>query len=124
MVSISSQHGDRINSNGAQHCRQGSLCCRGDKRNRGQEAGREFARDYGVQYRVIVADLSEPGFLSALTRATSDLDIGLIISNAETGNPGEFLALDCDEMAGLMRLNSFAHMEIAHHFGRRLAERG
>jgi short-subunit dehydrogenase len=94
------------------------------RKNLLEEAGQQFVRDFGVQYRAIVADLSEPGFLEVLARSTSDLDIGLVISNAGTGNPGEFLALDPIEMAALMRLNSFAHMEIAHHFGKRLVERG
>lgn len=89
-----------------------------------EEAGREFAREFGVQYRIVVADLSEGGFLQTLAQATQDLDIGLVVSNAGAGNPGEFLKLDRDEMAGLMRLNAFAHMEIAHHFGRRLVKRG
>lgn len=89
-----------------------------------EEAGREFAKEFGVQYRTIVADLSEGGFLQTLAQATEDLDIGLVISNAGTGTPGEFLKLDRDEMAGLVRLNAIAHMEIAHHFGRRLVNRG
>jgi short-subunit dehydrogenase len=89
-----------------------------------EEAGREFAKEFGVQYRTVAVDLSEGGFLQTLAQATWDLDIGLVISNAGTGNPGEFLKLDRDEMAGLMRLNAFVHMEIAHHFGRRLADRG
>lgn len=89
-----------------------------------EEAGREFAREFGIEYRAVVADLSEREFLRNLVQATQDLDIGLIISNAGTGNPGEFLKLDPGEMAALMRLNAFAHMEIAHHFGRLLANRG
>jgi uncharacterized protein len=89
-----------------------------------EEAGREIVQEFGVQYRAIVADLSESSSLQILAQATEDLDIGLVISNAGTGNPGEFLKLDRDEMAALMRLNAFTHMEIAHHFGRRLLQRG
>lgn len=89
-----------------------------------EEAGHEFANEFGIQYRTVVADLSEEGFLQPLAQATKDLDIGLVISNAGTGNPGEFLTLDRDQMKGLARLNALAHMEIAHHFGRRLVTRG
>lgn len=89
-----------------------------------EEAGGEFAREFRVQSRAVVVDLSDAGFLQTLAQATQDLDIGLVISNAGTGNPGEFLKLNREEMAGLLRLNSCAHMEIAHHFGRRLAKRG
>lgn len=89
-----------------------------------EEAGREFANGFSVQYRAVVADLSDSSFLQTLAQATQDLDIGLVISNAGTGNPGEFLKLDRDELAGLLRLNAFAQMEVAHHFGRRLVKRG
>jgi hypothetical protein len=44
--------------------------------------------------RTVVADLSQEGFLDKLAEATNDLDIGLVVSNASTPNPGEFLKLD------------------------------
>jgi short-subunit dehydrogenase len=56
-----------------------------------QEAGAEFGKAYGVEYRTVVADLSEDGFMKAIVWATHDLDIGLVVSNAGTANPGEFL---------------------------------
>jgi short-subunit dehydrogenase len=88
-----------------------------------EEAGREFVKAFGVQYRTIAADLSKEGFLHTLSQATHDLDIGLVVSNAGTANPGQFLEQDRDELVGLLRLNAFAHLEIAHHFGRQLAKR-
>lgn len=88
-----------------------------------RQAGREFSDVYGVEHRVVVADLSEEGFLSGLASATEDLDIGLIVSNAGTANPGEFLKLDRSELVRLLKLNALAHMEIAHHFGAGLVRR-
>jgi short-subunit dehydrogenase len=89
-----------------------------------EEAGREFTRDFGVMYRAIGADLSKEGFLQTLAQATHELDIGLVVSNAGTASPGAFLKLDRDELVGLLRLNAFAHLDIAHHFGKRLTTRG
>lgn len=89
-----------------------------------EEAGREFAKAYGVQYRVIAADLSKDGFLQPIAQATEDLDIGLVISNAGTATPGEFLKLEREHLASMLRLNALAHLDIAHYFGRRLAKRG
>lgn len=89
-----------------------------------REAGAEFSTAYGVEHRLVVVDLSEEGFLSRITSATGDLDIGLVVSNAGTANPGEFLKLDRDELVRLLKLNSLAHMEIAHHFGPGLVQRG
>ena len=73
-----------------------------------EEAGAEFTKDFGVEHRIIVADLSEEGFIKKLASVTDDLDIGLAVSNAGTGNPGKFLTRDRDEMAALLRLNALA----------------
>jgi len=89
-----------------------------------REAGVEFSKEYGVAHRVVVADLCEEGFVDELAAATAGLDIGLVVSNAGTANPGEFLKLDRSELVQLLKLNSLAHMEIAHHFGPSLASRG
>jgi uncharacterized protein len=87
------------------------------------EVGRNIAKDFHVQHRVVALDLSDKAFLERLAHATKDLDIGLVVSNAGTGNPGEFLKLDLNLLQETLRLNTMAQLNIAHHFGRRLAER-
>jgi uncharacterized protein len=86
--------------------------------------GTELARDFGVKHRVVVADLSDEGFMAGLADATGDLDIGLVISNAGTGNPGRFIDKEREELAMTLRLSALAHAELALHFGRKLAKRG
>src|SRR5712692_8389996 len=88
-----------------------------------QEVGRSIAADFKVGYRALAMDLSQEGFLEKLTRDTNDLDIGLVVSNAGTPNPGEFLKLDRQLLQATLRLNTMAHLDIAHHFGAKLAER-
>ncbi len=88
-----------------------------------QEAGGSLAKDFGVQYRVR-ADFSEEGFVETLANSTDDLDIGLVVSNAGSPSPGGFLSKDRDELASQLRLNALSHLDIAHHFGRKLAARG
>ena len=85
--------------------------------------GAECTRASGVQHRIIPLDLSEPDFLPVLADATRDLDIGLVVSNAGTGNPGEFLKLDRQLLQETLRLSTMAHLDIAHHFGQKLGER-
>jgi uncharacterized protein len=85
--------------------------------------GAECTRASGVQHRIIPLDLSEPDFLPVLADATRDLDIGLVVSNAGTGNPGEFLKLDRQLLEETLRLNTMSHLDIAHYFGGKLAER-
>jgi uncharacterized protein len=88
------------------------------------EAGREFSTQYGVEHRVVALDLTEPGFLERIAGATDDLDIGLVVSNAGTAVPGEFLSHDLDALQAVMSLNATATLEVTHHFGGRLAQRG
>ena len=85
--------------------------------------GAECTRASGVQHRIIPLDLSEPDFLPVLADATRDLDIGLVVSNAGTGNPGEFLKHDRQLLQATLRLNTMAHLDITHHFGQKLGER-
>src|SRR6266852_1694653 len=83
----------------------------------------ECAKASGVQHRIIPLDLSEPDFLPVLADATRDLDVGLVVSNAGTPNPGEFLKLDRQLLQETLRLSTMAHLDITHHFGAKLAER-
>ena len=88
-----------------------------------EEVGRGIAKDFGVQYRALTMDLSQEGFIAKLAEQTKDLDIGLVVSNAGTANPGEFLKLDQQLLQATLRLNTTSHLDIAHYFGRKLAER-
>src|SRR6202140_5190850 len=87
------------------------------------EVGRHITRGFGVQLPALTMDLSPEGFIPKLAEHTKDLDIGLVVSNAGTGNPGEFLKLDRQLLQATLRLNTISHLDIAHYFGRKLAER-
>src|SRR5262249_10943836 len=89
-----------------------------------EEVGRSIAKDFRVQYRVVTADFSEDGFVETVANSTDDLDIGLVVSNAAAPSPGLFLSKDRDELASQLRLNALSHLDIAHHFGRKLVARG
>jgi uncharacterized protein len=86
------------------------------------ELGRAISQEFDVQYRALAMDLSQEGFIERLDDATYDLDIGLVVSNAGTGNPGEFLKHDRQLLQATLRLNTMAHLDITHHFGQKLGE--
>jgi uncharacterized protein len=88
-----------------------------------EEARAYFEKTYGIQCRIVQADLSKDGFLDKIELATKDLDIGLVVSNAGTASPGEFLKHDRSSILDLFKLNAQAHLELCHYFGKRLAER-
>ena len=81
------------------------------------EVGRSIGNDFKVQHRVIVMDLSQDSFIPKLAEHTKDLDIGFVVSNAGTANPGEFLKVDRQLLEETLRLNTMAHLDIAHHSG-------
>src|SRR5437588_1893727 len=56
-----------------------------------KQVGVELSRRYGVEHRVVVLDVSRENFIGQLASAIDDLDIGLIVSNAGTRNPGAFI---------------------------------
>src|ERR1700736_2524374 len=87
------------------------------------ELGRAISQACDVQYRALAMDLSQEGFIAGLADATHDIEIGLVVSNAGTGNSGEFLKLERQLLQATLRLNTMAHLDISHHFGAKLAER-
>ncbi len=89
-----------------------------------QELSSELNRLHGIQTRDVVVDLSEPDFLSKLAKATEDLDIGLLISNAGDAAMGALLRVDLARLTKMLRLNTQTHLELVHHFGRRFEKRG
>ena len=89
-----------------------------------QAVGRELSKAFGVQHRVVAVDLGEPSGINALEAATQELDVGLLVSNAGDARPGEFLSASRDDLHTLVRVNVVAHLDLVHHFGRRLAARG
>src|SRR5258708_1342195 len=83
----------------------------------------EFSKRYGVEHRAVALDVSRDDFIGQLASATDDLDIGLVVSNAGTGNSGEFLKLDRQLHQATLRVSTMAHLDITHHFGAKLAKR-
>jgi uncharacterized protein len=88
-----------------------------------REVSVELSKRYGVEHRAVVLDVSREDFIGQLASATDHLDIGLVVSNAGTGNPGEFLKLDRQLHRTTLRVSTMAHLDITHHFGAKLARR-
>src|SRR5205809_6363885 len=65
-----------------------------------EEIGRELAKEFGVHYRAVGADLSEDDVLEKIEAATHDLDVALLISNADAGIHDEFLSLERSVLLG------------------------
>jgi short-subunit dehydrogenase len=86
--------------------------------------GDTLRRQFRIETRTVVVDLSHHSAVGTLAQEVTDIDIGLVISNAGTGEPGRFLEQDHAEQLARLRLNALSHFDIAYVFGRRLTFRG
>lgn len=88
-----------------------------------EEIGRELQSKYGIQYKSIGADLSEEKAIDHIIQSTSSLDIGLVVSNAGTGAPGEFIEKNLDDLLKMVNTSVQSHLKISHHFAKIFAQR-
>lgn len=86
--------------------------------------GNQLAETFGIQYRAVGVDISDEDSLVAITEATRDLDVGLLISNAGDVRFGELLSLDQHTLSTSVRLNVLSHLSLIRHFGQHLVTRG
>ena len=98
------------------------LLARGEERLK--QVATSLAARYHVQTRTVALDLSRDGILDKIAEVTDDLDVGLLVSNAGAGNPGPFISLPRERLREIVQLNVITHLDLAHHFGQRLARRG
>lgn len=88
-----------------------------------EQLGDELAREFKIQNRCIEADLSEETAIWKITNATDDLEVGVLISNAGTGNVRKFLSTEKPDLQYILQLNAISHMSLTHYFGRKMGER-
>jgi len=89
-----------------------------------KKLGQNLEKEFGVQCRAVQVDLSDEDFIGTVKEATQDLDIGLVVSNAGTGNPGSFIKKNRNDLLIDVRLSVTAHLELCHHFAPILVKRG
>jgi uncharacterized protein len=89
-----------------------------------ENVAQRLTQQYYIQVRTLKLDLTEPDFLEKIDGVTRDLDIGLLVSNAGTGNPGAFLGHESALLQNIVQLNVVANLKLTHHFGQKFAQRG
>jgi len=78
---------------------------------------------YRVDVKVIALDLMKENAAEELVTATSHLEIGLVVLNAGVYGFGAFLDNSLEYERNLIQLNMIAPMQLAHQFGRKMAQR-
>ncbi|MEO9222117.1 MAG: SDR family NAD(P)-dependent oxidoreductase [Mycobacteriaceae bacterium] len=82
-------------------------------------------RARGVQVRTLALDLLLPDAVEQIRAATDDLEVGLLIFNAGANSYGhEFVTSELDKVQGVIDLNVGRQLELTHHFGAKMKDRG
>ncbi len=88
-----------------------------------EELGNELAKEFKIQYRTVEADLSEESAIKKISDATDDLEVGILLSNAGTGNVRKFFSTEVSEHKYILQLNAISHLYLTHYFGKKMADR-
>jgi len=72
----------------------------------------------------VAADLSTAEGLAAVTAATADLEVGLVVANAAYSPIGPFLGTPLADAQRAVDLNCVAPMALAHHYLPAMVDRG
>jgi len=84
----------------------------------------EITTRYGVDCRVVAADLGGAAGVDTIVEAATTLDTGILVAAAGFGTSGEFIGNDIAAELNMIDVNCRAVVALAHHFGRRFAARG
>jgi len=84
----------------------------------------DLSRAYGVETRVVVADLATTAGVETLAREIADLPVGLAVLNAGFGAAGPFDTQARERLRDMVRLHCEAPVELIHRLLPGMKERG
>jgi short-subunit dehydrogenase len=80
---------------------------------------------HGVEVRTLSLDLVRDDMLDRVREVTDDIDVGLVVYNAGAAHrTGPFLEGTLEDAMRTLRTNPVGYVSFAHHFGKKMAERG
>lgn len=88
-----------------------------------REPADELGRKHGIVTRTIAADLAHRDGMQAVIEGTRELDVGVLVAAAGFGTSGSFVDSPMEEELAMLDANCCAVAVLAHHFGKRFAER-
>jgi short-subunit dehydrogenase len=83
----------------------------------------ELEGTFGVDTRVIAADLADPTEVDRVAAAVLDLDLGILVNNAGFGGAGRFAKLDVERLREMIAVNCAAPMALTSHLLSKLRAR-
>ncbi len=88
-----------------------------------EACAKNLAAAFGVQTRVVAADLGEVGSLPALRAATQGLEIGFLVYNAAMSAIGPHLGHDLETHLKMVDVNCRGPLVLVHEYVRPMTER-
>lgn len=88
-----------------------------------EETADTLTKAYGIETKIISADLSDPEDVTKVMVETGGLDIGLIVSNAGSDSMGALTKIDPDVLRSMYSLNTYPHLAFTRHFSERMLKR-
>jgi short-subunit dehydrogenase len=101
-----------------------SLVLTARRRDRLDAVASEITTRYGVECRVVAADLGSAASVDAIVEAAATRDVGILVAAAGFGTSGDFIGNDIAAELNMIDVNCRAVVALAHHFGARFAARG
>lgn len=88
-----------------------------------EKKAEELRDRYGVEVRVVQADLADPNLLQHVSAQTDDIEVGLLIMNAALASINAFLEMDVNEELQKIDINVRATTIMVHHFSAKMLAR-
>ncbi len=85
---------------------------------------RELSDQHGTANLAVAADLSLADAIETIERATSGLDVGLLVCAAGFGSSGPFINSAIDDELAMIDVNCRSLAALSWHFARRFKDRG
>jgi short-subunit dehydrogenase len=89
-----------------------------------QELARTLATDHRIEVRPVQCDLGQHGFVSDVSPAVADIEVGLLINNAGFSNTGELVENPLSRELDLLHVNCRAPLILSHMLGGAMKRRG
>jgi uncharacterized protein len=81
----------------------------------------DWQKTYGIQIKIISADLSSREGIESVTHQSNTFDVGLFIAAAGFGTSGTFLQSNVDQEINMLAVNCGAVLSLTHVFAKRFA---
>lgn len=88
-----------------------------------EQMATDLAKQYGIEIKIIPADLALEAGVDAVKRETVDLDVGLLVASAGFGTSGLFLDSSLDQELDMLNVNCRALLMLSWQFAERFVKR-